>query len=128
MSASPAFASTVLMGSAAPSATADNVYTAPAHAQLVVTAGGSGSKIDEIVFQGIGTTVQGVITVWLYDGSAYHLYDAIAVPAPTASSTAPPWRQVKGYSNLVLLNGWSLYISSTVASQLMNISAFGGSF
>lgn len=128
MAASPAYAGTVLMGAAAVSASADTSYTSPTHAVLLVSAGSSGSKIDEIDFQGIGTTVAGTISVFLYDGTNYHLRDSVIVPAVTASTTSPPWQLSKPYANLVLASGWSLYVASTVASQLVSVGAFGGSF
>lgn len=128
MATSPQFAGTVLAGAAAVSATADTSYTAPTHAVSIVAAGASGSKIDEIRFQAIGTTIAGTITVFLYDGTNYHLWDCVYVPAVTASTTAPPWQVVKTYANLVLPSGWTLYASSTVASQLVSVAASGGSF
>lgn len=128
MATAPSFAAAVLMGAASLSATADASYTAPANAVNIVTAGASGSKIDEIDFQGIGTTVLGTITVFLFDGTNYHLFDCISVPAIAASTTVAPWRYTKPYANLVLANGWSLRCSSTIANQLVKVSAFGGSF
>lgn len=128
MAATPQFAGTPALGAAALSATADAGYTAPANAATVLTAGASGSKVDEIVFQGIGSTLAGTITVFLYDGATYHLVDTVAVPAVAASTTVTPWRLAKQYANLVLKSGWSLRCSSTVANQLVKVSAFGGDF
>jgi hypothetical protein len=128
MASAPQFAGTVLMGAAAVSSSADTSYTAPTHAVSIVAAGASGSKIDEIRFQGIGTTIAGTITVFAYDGAAYHLVDAVLVPVVTASTTAPPWQLIKAYPNLVLSSGWTLYVATTVASQLVSVAAFGGSF
>jgi hypothetical protein len=128
MAQQPQFAGTVLMGAISVSASADTSYTAPTNAVTVVSAGTSGSKIDEIDFQGTGTTIAGTITVFLFDGSIYHLYDNVPVPAVTASTTVIAWRLSKTYANLVLLSGWSLRCATTVASQLVKVSAFGGSF
>lgn len=132
MATASQFAGTVLVGSAVVSSSADTSYTAPSHSTTIVTAGTSGSKIDEIRYQGTGTTVPGTITVFLYDGSAYHLVDCINVPAVTASTTSAPWQLIKAYPNLLVpyISGtaWTLVASSTVASQLVNVSAFGGSF
>lgn len=128
MATAPSFAGTVLMGTGSVSSSADTSYTAPTHAVSIVVAGSSGSKIDEIRYQGIGTTLAGTITVFAYDGTTYHLIDCVNVPAVTASTTVAPWQYVKQYSNLLLSNGWTLCVSSTVASQLVKVSAFGGSF
>lgn len=128
MATAPQYAGTVLMGSGAVSATADTSYTAPTNITTIVTAGTSGSKIDEIVFMGDGSTVAGTVNVFLFDGSNYHIYDSVGVVAVTAGAQAPPWRMVKTYANLLIANGWSLRVTSTVASQLIVVSAFGGSF
>lgn len=128
MATSPDWASTPVNGSVAVSSSADTSYTSPSHAVEVLEAGSNGSKIDEIRFQGIGTTVSGTITVFIYNGSSYSLIDCITVPAITASTTSAPWQLIKAYANLELESGQYLYVSSTVASQLVEVSAFGGSF
>ena len=129
MATTPQFASTALVGSAVVSSSADTSYTAPTHSTSIVTGGTNGSKIDEIRYQGTGTTVAGTLTIFLYDGSTYHLVDVINVPAVTASTTAAPWQYIKPYANLVIpSSSWSLVVSSTVGSQLVNVTATGGSF
>ncbi len=128
MAANPDFASTPLVGSATLSATADSSYTAPTHAVSVVSAGASGSKIEEVRFVGTGTTVAGVVVLYLYDGTNYHVYDSVVVTVVTPSTTQGPFEQVNAYPNLELPNGWSLYATSFVASQLINVVATGGSY
>jgi hypothetical protein len=128
MATQPTFAATALEGSATVSATADTSYTSPSNSVSVVASQTNGCKIDEIRFQGTGTTVSGTITVFIFDGSAYHLIDVIGVPAVTASTTSPPWLLAKAYANLVIPNGSSLKVASTVASQLANVTALGGAF
>jgi hypothetical protein len=128
MATAPAFAATPLIGSAAVSATADTSYTAPTHAVSVIASQPNGCKIDEIRYEGIGTTVAGTITVFANDGTNFHLIDTIPVPAMTASTTVAPWSAVKPYPNLQLPTGWSLQVASTVASQLVNVTALGGAF
>jgi hypothetical protein len=93
MATSPQFAATPNIGSNPLSATADSSYTAPTHTVTIVTAGANGTKIEEIDFIGIGTTVAGVVGLYLYDGSTYHFFDSIAVTAVTPSTTQIPFRQ-----------------------------------
>jgi hypothetical protein len=126
----PNYATTPLVGSGVLSATADTGYgpSAPSHTVTVVTAGASASKIDEIRYQGNGTTVAGTITVFRYNGSTYFLVDCINVPAVTASTTAAPWQLIKSYPNLNLAANDVLACSSTVANQLVCVTAEGGSY
>jgi len=128
MATTPAFAATVNNGSAIASATLDTSLTAPTNVATVLTAGASGSKIEEVVVQGLGTTVAGMCNLFLYDGATYHLLDQFTIAAVTSSTTAPAFRTYRTYSNLVLKTGWSLRFTVTVAGlqSLLKMSAFGG--
>lgn len=130
MATSPGFASTVNVGSATASATLDTSLTAPTNVATVFTAGASGSKIDQITYQGLATTVAGVINVFRHDGSTYHLIDQVLVTAVTSSTTAVAFQAVRTYENLLLKNGETLRFTVTVAGLQSNIkvTAFGGDF
>lgn len=128
MSVDPVFASTPRHESVAVSATADTSRSAPTNVVTLLAAGANGTKIEELVFNGSGTTLAGVICVFIYDGSAYHLYDEVAVTVVTASTTAAAYRLARTYDNLILKPGASLRITSQVASQLIRVHAFGGDF
>jgi hypothetical protein len=128
MATSPAFAATPNVGSTPLSSSADSSYTAPSHAVTIFTPGASGGKVDEVRFVGTGTTVAGNINIFLYDGTTYHLIDQILVPAITPSTSTPAWTFVKPYANLVVPASWTLVATSIQASQLVNVSALGGSF
>lgn len=128
MATAPQYAATPAVASAAVGAAAEASYTAPTTAVTVVTAGANGTKIDEIVYAGLGSTLAGVILVFLYDGASYRLYDMITVPVWAASATVAPWRYVKQYDKLTLPSGWSLRVASMVASQLVQVTACGGNF
>lgn len=126
MASTPAFGSTPRMASAAVSATADNSWTTFTNAIDLITGVAAGTKIEEIVFQGIGVTVAGVVNVVFYDGTTNHLLDQVLVTALTATSTAIGFRAVRQYPNLVLPNAnCKIKISSMVASQLIKATAFG---
>jgi hypothetical protein len=131
MAAAPAFAATPVTWTGLVPGTLDTSLTAPTNVTTLGTAGASGSKIEEIVCQGVGTTAAGVVNIFLYDGSTYHLYDQFLVPAVTSSTTAVAWRATRAYANLVLAsNSWSLRCTVTVAGDvsLVKVTATGGSF
>jgi hypothetical protein len=131
MASAPVFAATPVCWSGLVPATADTSMTAPSNVTTLGTAGASGTKIEEIVCQGVGTTVAGVVNIFLYDGSTYHLYDFFIVPAYTASTTVGAWRASRQYQNLILpSNSWSLRCTVTVAGDqsLVKVTAIGGSY
>lgn len=128
MSASPAFASTPAVGSIALSGF-DTSLTAPSTAVTVVSGGSSGTKVEEIILQGTGTTVAGLCNIFLHDGSTYHLIDQVTVTAVTSTTTAVAFRAVRNYANLLVKNGWTLRASHTVTGNDTNklkITAVGG--
>lgn len=130
MATDPAFAATVLVGSALASATLDTSLTAPTNVATILSAGASGSKIEEVTFQAVGTTAAGVINLFRYDGSTYHLIDQFLTTAITSSTTALAWRVTKQYANLFLANGDSLRFTVTVSTlqSIIKGTAFGGSY
>lgn len=132
MATEPAFASAIKIG-AATVATAETNLSAPAQSALIVTAGASGTKIEEVVVHAMTTTltpttVAGLVYLFVYDGTTYHLFDTIVITAVTASTTVPPFRTNRMYSNLVLPTGWFLRASQSIAgnASLLKVEAFGG--
>ena len=130
MATAPAFAATVNNGSALASATFDTSLTAPTNIATIFTAGSSGSKCEQVTMQAVGTTVAGVVNLFAYDGSTYHLIDQFLVPVVTSSTLAKAWQSSHSYTNLVLKSGWSLRFTVTVSGlqSLIKGSAFGGDF
>jgi len=128
MAAAPAFAGTPNNTPIKVSATADTSYTAPATTVVCFTAGASGSKVEEIVIMGNGTTVLGVINVFIKRSGTFYLFDSFNIPVVTPSTTAANGRWAKTYANLVLKNGDTLEATSTVANQLASIVALGADF
>jgi hypothetical protein len=111
-------------------ATLDTSLTAPTNVTTLGSAGANGTQVNEIVAQAVGTTVAGVLNIFAYDGSAYHLVDQLIVPAQTSSTTAPAWRASRSYFNFILPSGWSLRIAQTLAGNqsMIMVTAFGGDF
>jgi hypothetical protein len=132
MATAPAFASTPNIGVGRP-ATAETDSQTPAQSVVVLTAGASGTKIEEIVVAAAKTasltvtTVAGLVLLFLYDGSVYHPFDVIAVTAVSGTATAAPFRASNRYANLWLKSGWSLRASQTIAgnASMLEVTAFG---
>jgi hypothetical protein len=110
--------------------TADTSWTAPTHVTSLGSAGANGgTKIAEIDVTPVGTTVAGIVNIFLYDGSAYHLLPggSVLIAAATPSTTVAPVPQQFYFDNLVIPTGWSLAVSNTVAGNvsLVEVCAFG---
>lgn len=101
------------------------VATASASSVAVTFGGGAGTMVQEVVIAGAGTTVAGVTNTFLYDGTAYHYHDAFLVTVVTPSTTVAAFRLVRDYQNLWIPPGWTYVASSWIASQLVNVLAFG---
>jgi hypothetical protein len=93
------------------------------------SAGASGTKINEIDVTPAGTVVAGIVNVFAYDGTAYHLLTSVTITAATLSTTAAPVTQTFTFDNLVLPSGWSLACTNTVSGNvsLVTVNAFGAS-
>src|SRR5579864_3342742 len=110
MANAPAYFSTIDDGSVAfvPASTLDASPPVGTGAQTLVTANTStGTKVEEIDVAVSGTSVAGLVYIWLYDGSAYHLRDTIPITAATASTTAASFQASRTYSNLFVPHNWS---------------------
>lgn len=135
MATDPTFASTPVVGAALLGA-AETDLLAPAQSSTILTAGASGTKIEEVVVQAaktatlIATTVAGQVYLFVHDGSAYHLYDTVLVTAVTASTTVAPFRLARQYLNLWLPTGYSLRASQSIAgnASVLKVHAFGANW
>lgn len=129
MAAAPVYAATPLIGAGLVPGTADTSTTAPTHVTTIVTAGANGTKISQLDLIPTATVVAGIVNVFLYDGTNYHLHEPIAITAATVSTTAPGVKTTYTYDNLVIPNGWTLVVSNTVAGNvsLIEVNAFGAS-
>jgi hypothetical protein len=129
MSAAPAYAATPVIWSGLTPASADTSWTAPSNVATLGSAGANGTKVTQIDVIPAGTTVAGLVNVFLFDGTTYHLHESAVIPAYTSSTTAAPPKQTYTYDNLVLPNGWSLRITTTVSGNvsLVEVNAYGAS-
>ena len=130
MAAAPAYAATPVAWTGLVPGTADSSFTAPTNQTTLGTAGNSGTKITEINVVPVGTVVAGLVNVFIYDGSTYHLWDSYTIASGTVNTTTAPVRQVFTYDNLVLpTNSWSLRVTNTVSGNvsLVEVNAVGAS-
>src|SRR5262245_3037414 len=130
MSSTPAFASTP--GSEAASVGTTNTNRdGTGTIATILTAGGSGTRVEEIVIKADGDPADSTVVFYKYDGSAYHVYDEWDIGNPAAgSSTVVSYREARQYDNLILPSGWSLRASITAAptSGLIQVHAEAGDF
>ena len=130
MAADPAFIATPKIGAVTVS-TANTGRDGTGTIPTVFTAGGSGSKINEVVLKATGDPADSVVTLFLHDGSTHFLFDEVDLGDPAAASTTVTgYRLSRAYDNLVLPSGWSLRAAITVAltAGVINVVALGGDF
>jgi hypothetical protein len=93
------------------------------------SAGGSGSKVEEIVVKADKDPADCTILIFIYDGSTHHLFDEWDIGNPAAgSATVASYREARQYENLVLKTGWSIRFVVTAAptSGSIRCHVFGG--
>ena len=131
MGTTPVFAATPHVGAVLTQATFDTSLTAPTNVATIFTAGASGSRVDTIRITQVATSGNaGILNIFLYDGSTYHLIDLYAYGAVTLSTTSQPNPVDIYYQNLVFATGWSLRctITTTGGQAAFKVTAFGGDF
>ncbi len=126
MAAAPAFAATPRAACGALS-TANANRDGTGTIETVFTAGASGSKIEEVRITPAATTTAGMVRLYLYDGSTYHLLSEHSIAAKTLSATSGATTTTLAYDNLLLPSGWSLR-ASTEKAEAIKVFAFGGNF
>lgn len=120
----PAGAIITAFGSAT-SVTISAPATASGSAITLTLGGGVGTLVSEVFVEGTGTTILGLVTLFVYDGTTYRHIDDFQVTVVTPGTTVPNFQARRTYQNLWLQPGWTLGAASTVASQLVNVTAFG---
>ena len=118
MSAAPIFFGTVrAIGAGTVPSTDDASLTAPSNTTTILTAASGGTKIEQIRITQVTTTSSaGLVNLFLYDGSTYHLFDQYAFSTLTLSSSVRLTPVDLYYANLVYcVNAWVGVISNTIA-------------
>ena len=112
--------------------------SATANSFLLITGatgvGFSGTKVTQIGGKYTNINSAGLVYIYVTDttgssASAY-LYDEILFTATTPSTTAVSARVINTYTDLQLMPGQSIYVSSSInaSTQSVNIWASGGDF
>lgn len=87
----------------------------------ILTAGASGTRIDDITIQATSTTTAGMVRLFLHDGTNARLWKEIAVSAITPSGTVAAFTSSLLNQNLILATGWSLR-ASTHNAETFNVA------
>ena len=87
----------------------------------IVTGGSNGTRIDDISILANGNTTNGMIRLYLSDGTNSGLWKEINVFANTPSGTNPVWSHYLTDLAIVLKNGWKLR-ASTVNAETFYIT------
>jgi hypothetical protein len=97
----------------------------------VLTAGASGSRVDQIRIQAAGTTTAGVVRLFIHDGSNARLFREVMVTAITPSASVEAWSAAIDLSSaglaLILPTGYSLR-ASTNNAETFNVFVIGADF
>lgn len=95
----------------------------------LATGGASGSRIDSVRVQAIGTTTAGVIRLFSYDGTNTYCYREILVSAITPGTGAEAWSVDVAFPGGFVLpsSSWKLR-ASTHNAENFRIFAHGGDF
>ncbi len=97
----------------------------------VMTAGASGSKINEVVLKATDNPADSCVTLFIKRGGTWYIFDEVDIGDPAAgSTTVASYRFSKTYDNLVLESGELFGAAITVAPTggAMNVWALGGDF
>jgi hypothetical protein len=128
MATAPTFASTPRIGVASVS-TANTARDGTGTIATIITGAAAGTRIERVVLKATGNPADSVVTLFLYDGSNYWLFDEFDLGDPAAASdTVAGYRVERSYEDLVLPSAsWSLRAAITVAltAGVINAFAFG---
>jgi len=130
MSTSAQYASIPRVGSTTISI-ADLSYTAPTTVGTILAAGASGTRIDYIDIQGLASTTNAIVNLFIFDGTNYSLWNQVPVLGITSSATSTAFSAAlssNGNSNimpLTLPSGSSLRATVTANQVAYNPTIAG---
>ena len=125
MAANPSFISTPRIGVASVS-TANTAIDGTGTITDLITGAAAGTRILEIDAQCSATSAAALINLFLWDGTAWTLFDQISITAATSSTTVKASRNFTAYTNLVLPDAtWKVGCTTTI-SQATRVYALGG--
>lgn len=86
---------------------------APTNTVTIYTAGASGSRVDDVQVNALGTNIANTISFYLYDGTTYHLINEQATAAITPAAGTPVFSLALLALAWVFKTGWSLRVGVT---------------
>src|SRR4051794_13908459 len=116
MAAAPVFATTPRIGFASVT-TANSNRDGTGTIVDALTGVAAGTRIERVVLQATGNPADSIVTMFLYNGTTYLLYDEFDLGDPAAASaTVSGARVSKPYPDLVLPSiSWKVSFAITVA-------------
>lgn len=125
MAANPSFISAPRIGVASLS-TANTAIDGTGTITDLITGVAAGTRILEIDAQCSATSAAALINLFLWNGTAWTLFDQISITAATSSNTVKANRNFTAYTNLVLPDAtWKVGCTTTI-SQATRVYALGG--
>lgn len=86
----------------------------------LITASNSGDRIDKIIVKAISNTTNGMVRLFLYDGSNTKLFMEVSIPSSTKSSVVPAFTKIINFKQgFFLKSGWSIKASTEVAETFV---------
>lgn len=127
MSAQAQFASTVKTAVGVLSA-ANTARDGTGTIVTVLTAGASGSRIDDLTIIATGAVTAGVVRLFLHDGTNARLLREVMVAATTPSATVETWRTALTNLGICIPANWSLRASTHNAEGFNVVVTRAGDF
>ena len=125
MAANPSFISAPRIGRASLSS-ANTALDGTGTIVDLITGAAAGTRILQIDAQCSATSAAALVNIFLWDGTAWTLFDQISITAATASNTVKANRNFTAYTNLVLPDAtWKVGCTTTIA-QAIRVYALGG--
>lgn len=125
MAANPSFISAPRIGVASLSA-ANTALDGTGTIADLITGVAAGTRILEIDAQCSATSAAALVNLFLWNGTAWTLFDQISITAATSSNTVKANRNFTAYTNLVLPDStWKVGCTTTI-SQATRVYALGG--
>ena len=92
---------------------------------ILLTAGSNGCSVESITIKSEGSTADGIVALYIYDGTSYFLFKEIKVTAVTRSTIANSYEYNLVFDDdFELKAGYSLYVA-TLQTQTFSVIAEG---
>ena len=94
----------------------------------IFTAGADGSRIEAIEVVATVSTTQGVVRLYIHDGTNIRLLKELLVPAITAGTSIEVWREIFVPAVPLVLPSTHSIRASTHIGETFNVFVHGGNF